>query len=160
MNGGLFHASVGALLRRPSDGKYLVLRRSADKDFGSRAWECVTGRVEQGESFSAAVRREVDEELGVATQIEFIIGTIHLYRGEAIPENEMVGAQFCCSIEDAVAIKTSAEHSEYRWVTAAEAEQLLSGAHWLAKVIRRAETIRALAPSALLDFYRADGFEV
>ncbi len=35
MSIGRFYAMVGALLRRPSDGKYLVLRRSEDKDFAS-----------------------------------------------------------------------------------------------------------------------------
>ncbi len=160
MSGGVFHASIGALVRRRSDGKYLLLQRSQDKDIGGGTWECVTGRVEQGESFSAAVRREVREELGVDAPIEFIVGTTHLYRGEAIPENEMVGVQFCCSIEDAEAIKMSAEHSEYRWVSAAEAEHLLSSTRWLTRAIRRAEMIRALAPPDLLDFHRANGFEV
>ena len=41
---------VGALVWRRSDGKYLLLQRSAQKDFAAGQWECVTGRVEQGES--------------------------------------------------------------------------------------------------------------
>jgi 8-oxo-dGTP diphosphatase len=122
MSGGLFHASIGVLVRRRSDGKYLLLKRSHDKDFGGGAWECVTGRVDQGEGFTDAVAREVYEELGAQAQIDFIVGTMHLYRGEVKPENEMVGVQFCCSIEDAEAIRTSAEHSEYRWGTAEEVE--------------------------------------
>lgn len=147
-------------MRCPSDGKYLVLRRSEEKDFAGGEWECVTGRVDQGESFSEAVCREVYEELGVEAQIEFIIGTAHFYRGEARPENEMVGVQYCCSTENPEAIRKSAEHSESRWVAAEEAEALFPATHWLGKVIRRAEAIRALLPSELLDFYRVDGFEL
>ena len=44
---GRFCGMVGALLRRDVDGKYLVLKRVADKDFSGGAWECITGRVDQ-----------------------------------------------------------------------------------------------------------------
>ena len=156
---GRFSAGVAALVRCPADGRYLLLQRSAAKDFGSGAWECVTGRVDQGEGFTAAVRREVREELGVEVQVDFIIGTMHFYRGPATPANELVGVQYCCSLADPASIHTSAEHSVYRWVTAAEAEGLLPTGHWLRKAIRRAEAIRALSPSALLEYYSAEGFD-
>ena len=160
MSGGIFHAGVGALVKRRSDGKYLLLKRSQEKDFGGGEWECVTGRVEQGESFPVAVLREVREELGVQAQIEFIIGTTHLYRGAAIPENEMVGVQYCCSIDDWQAIKPSDEHSEHRWVTPEETNALLPSGHWLANVIRRAKIINALASPELLTLCRDNLFEV
>jgi 8-oxo-dGTP pyrophosphatase MutT (NUDIX family) len=157
---GRYYAMVGALVRRPSDGKYLVLRRSAGKDFAAGAWECITGRVDQGEGFADALRREVYEELGVQVQPDFIVGTAHFYRGEAMPENEMVGVQYCCTLEYPDAIRISAEHSEHRWIAAAEAEELFPAGHWLGEVIRRAEAIRALSPPELLDYYRAEGFEL
>jgi len=160
MNVGRFFAGIGALLWCPSDGKYLVLKRSEEKDFASSAWECATGRVDQGEGFTDAVYREVYEELGVSVQIDFIVGTMHFYRGETRPENEMVGVQYCCSIEDPQAIRVSAEHSEYRWITAEEAEALFPEGYWLGKVIRRAEAIRALLPPELLEYYRVQGFEL
>ncbi|MBI5034406.1 MAG: NUDIX domain-containing protein [Chloroflexi bacterium] len=160
MSGGIFHAGIGALVQRRSDGKYLLLKRSAEKDMGGGEWECVTGRVEQGESFSLAVSREVREELGVAAQIEFLIGTMHLFRGKCVPENEMLGVQYCCTIADSRPIKPSAEHSEYRWVTLEQAEALLPQGHWLAIVIRRAETINQLASRVLLNFYRENTVEV
>ncbi len=157
---GRFFAGIGALVWRPSDGKYLLLRRSTDKDFASGAWECVTGRVDQGEGFPEATRREVREELGVEAQIDFIVGTTHFYRGEAQPENELIGVQFCCSSEAPEALHLSAEHSEVRWMTAGEADALLPEGHWLLKAIRRAETLRALSPAALLAHYRMEGFEL
>jgi len=159
MSIGRFYAGIGALVWCPSVQKYLVLRRSADKDFGGGAWECVTGRVDQGEGFTEAVLREIYEELGVRAQIDFILGTMHFYRGEAKPENEMGGVQFCCSIENPEAIGTSWEHAEYRWVTAEEAQALFPEGHWLLKAIQRAEAMRALMPRELLDYYRAEGFE-
>ncbi len=160
MTGGCFHASVGALVRRSSDGKYLLLKRSQEKDFGGVAWECVTGRVEQGESFSAAVLREVGEELGVLACVEFIVGTTHVYRGPRIPENEMLGVQYCCSIDQWQLVQPSAEHSEYCWVTADQVRAMLPADHWLVGVIARAEAIGKLASVELLDFYRSRSSEV
>lgn len=158
MSIGRFYAAVAALLWHPADGKYLVLKRTADKDFAAGAWECVTGRVDQGEGFTEAVHREVREELGVEVQIDFIIGTMHFYRGEARPENELVGVTYCCSIEDPGTIQTSWEHAEHRWITAQEARTLFPGGHWLRALIQRAEQLRALLPPELLQVYR-EGFE-
>jgi len=157
---GRFSAGVGALVWRPSDGRYLALKRSEAKDAGAGTWECISGRVDQGEGFTEALHREVGEELGLKVQIDFIVGTEHFYRGEAKPENEMVLVQFCCSVEEPAAIEVSWEHSEYRWVTTQEADELLPAGHWLGKVIRRAEAIRALLPTELLDYYRVQGLEL
>jgi 8-oxo-dGTP diphosphatase len=138
----------------------LVLRRTAEKDFAAGAWECVTGRVDQGEGFSEAVLREISEELGVSVRIDFIVGTMHFYRGEARPENEMVGVQYCCSIEDSEAITVSWEHAEHRWISAGEARELLPEGHWLARVIQRAEAIRTLSPPELLTYFWQQGSEI
>ena len=72
---GRFLAGIGALLRRASDGRYLFLRRSLSKDYAAGDWECVTGRVDQGEGFTEAVHREIYEEVRLRARIEFIIGT-------------------------------------------------------------------------------------
>jgi 8-oxo-dGTP diphosphatase len=156
---GRFFAGVGALVRRPGDARYLLLRRSNEKDFAAGAWECVTGRVDQGESFTDAVLREVREELGVNARIDFIVGTIHFYRGDPGPENELVGVQYCCSVENPEAVTLGWEHSEHRWVTAEEASELLPQGHWLAAVIARAEAILSLSPPVLLEHYQEQGFE-
>ena len=158
MSIGRFYAAVGALMWNPAEGKYLVLKRTADKDFGAGVWECVTGRVDQGEGFTEALHREVREELGVEVQIDFMIDTMHFYRGEARPENELVGVVYRCSLEDPEAIQTSWEHSEHRWVTADEAEAIFTKGYWLVDLIQRAERIQALLPPELLAVYR-EGFE-
>ena len=161
MSIGRFRAGVGALLWSSAKGKYLLLRRSEDKDFASGVWECVTGRVDQGESFEDAVYREVQEELGVGAQIEFILGTTHFYRGDKVPDNELLGIIYCCSIDNPDSIGISAEHSEYRWVSADEAYDFLSATdpstQWIRKVIERAEVVRTFLPR-LFDFHRQQGF--
>jgi 8-oxo-dGTP diphosphatase len=157
---GRFLAGIGAIVRNPVDGRYLLLRRTAEKDFAGGAWECVTGRVDQGEGFTDAVLREIQEELGVRARIDFIVGTIHFYRGDPRPENELVGVQFCCSIDEPEAIRISGEHSEHHWMAPGEARELLAEGHWLARVIERAEAIRSMSSPVLLEYYREQGFEV
>lgn len=100
---------AGALVWCQTDGKYLLLQRSAAKDFAAEQWECVTGRLEQGESFVQAVRREICEELGLDVHIECVLGTTHFYRGDALPENEMIGVHYGCSISDATHMQLSAD---------------------------------------------------
>jgi 8-oxo-dGTP pyrophosphatase MutT (NUDIX family) len=164
MSAGRFYAYIAALLWFPPNNTYLLLKRSEDKDFASGVWECVTGRVGQGESFEDALRREVHEELGIEVQIEFIIGTTHFYRGDERPENELIGVAYCCFIDNPEAINISAEHSEYRWVTPEEAYDLLSasdpGTRWAKRVIKRAEALRTLLPSALRSFHHEHGCEL
>jgi hypothetical protein len=86
-----------------------------------------------------------------------MIDTMHFYRGEAKPENELVGVVYRCSLEDPEAIQTSWEHSEHRWVTADEAEAIFPKRYWLVDLIQHAERIRALLPPELLAVYR-EGF--
>ncbi len=161
---GRFCGGIGALLWYPPDHTYLLLRRSLGKDFGGGVWECVTGRVDQGEGFEDALRREVAEEVGVEIQIEFIVGTTHFYRGEAKPENELIGVTYCCSITDPGAIRLSAEHDAYRWVSAAQADDMLTaddpGTRWIRRVIERAEAMQGLIPPALRLWHQRHGLEL
>ena len=60
---GRFLGMVGALIWDPSRDRYLILKRSAEKDFAKNIWECGTGRVDQGETFTSALLREMKEEL-------------------------------------------------------------------------------------------------
>ncbi len=151
---------VGVVVWRRDNGRYLLLRRSATRDFSPGVWESASGRLEQGESFVQAVRREAREELGLDVRIECLLGTAHFYRGEVRPENEMVGVHFGCSIPDASGLRLSGEHSEYRWVTAAEAEAMFSEGHWLSGLIGRAEAVRKLVlPDELRTSYWEGDFD-
>ena len=157
MSIGRFYGMIGALIRDAGTGKYLMLRRSSEKDVGSGSWECVTGRVDQGEGFSEALQREVMEELGVHVTPDFILRTSHFYRGEPIPENEMVGVMVACSLATPEAIRTSWEHSESCWISVEEAVELLPSGYWLAELIQRDAAMRELIPESLLDFYHQTG---
>jgi 8-oxo-dGTP diphosphatase len=155
-----FGAMVGAFVWRKADGKYLILKRSEQRDFAAGEWECVTGKVEHGKTFSTAVRREASEEPGREVHIEYIVGTIHFYRGAVGPEQEMVGVHYCCSIEEGQEIQLSPKHSTCKWVTTQEAEDLFPASQWLPKLIVRADAMRRAMPEELQRFHQINGFEI
>jgi 8-oxo-dGTP diphosphatase len=161
---GRFLAGIGCLIWNPADDTYLILRRAPTKDFAAGMWECVTGRVDQGEGFEDALRREVREELDVEVQPLFIVGTTHFYRGLDRPEFELVGIVYCGVVDQPSDIQISPEHSECRWVSAAEGIALLSLDQptelWLAQIIERAEFFRRHLPEELLRFNAEQGFEM
>jgi 8-oxo-dGTP diphosphatase len=160
---GRFYAGIAALIWSPRTKQYLLLRRSEQKDFARGAWECVTGRVDQGEGFEDALHREVREELGVEVRVEHILGTTHFYRGDPIPENELVGVIYLCALPDPSSIRISPEHSEYRWLSVDQAIELLTisdpTSQWFKQVIQRAETIRLMLPEKMIEYQRISGFE-
>ncbi len=161
---GRFIGGIGAVIYRKSDGRYLLLQRSPNKDYAQSIWEPVTGRLEQGESFVDALNREVMEEIGIAVQPMFILGTTHFYRGAAQPENELIGVVFLCQpIEDDL-IQISTEHTRFIWVNAAEAFALLTDptppTQWARRIIQRAEQVRQYASPQLLACLNQDGFEL
>jgi 8-oxo-dGTP diphosphatase len=157
---GRFLCGIAALIWDPATGRYLLLRRAESKDFARGAWECPTGRLDQGESFTAALHREVREEIGAEVHIDFIIATTHFYRGAEIPENELNGVIFGCSLASQGPIAFGEEHSEMHWLAAEEAYALLPASHWLQDVIRRAESLRRLLPPELRDEFRQKGLEI
>lgn len=164
MSIGRFIGGVGALLWRSSDNRYLLLQRSANKDYAQGVWEPVTGRVEQGEGFEDALHREVKEELGLTAQPLCILGTTHFYRGKPIPENELVGVVYLCLFSSNEQPRLSEEHSQARWLSAEEAFSLLTDPTpptlWTRRVIERAERVRKTIPLADLLALSGDGYEL
>jgi 8-oxo-dGTP diphosphatase len=74
---------VAALIVR--DQKVLICQRRPDQPMALK-WEFPGGKVENGESAEQALRRELDEELGITAQIgDRVAHTRHTYRsGSAI----------------------------------------------------------------------------
>lgn len=159
MSIGRFQCGVAALIYHAPTKAYLLLRRAHHRDYGAGEWESVTGRVDQGESFEQAVYREVQEEVGLTIKIDFIIGTTHFYRGEPVPENELLGVKYACSSLTRSALTLSAEHDAFRWVTAAELYAMLPTEHWLYQTVQHAEQLRGVLPAALIAQSQQADFE-
>jgi 8-oxo-dGTP diphosphatase len=160
MSVGKFLGGVAALIWDEQAKKYLFLRRAPKRDFKAGAWECVTGRVDQGESFEDALHREVFEEIQSRVWIDYVIATSHFYRGAKTPENELLSIIYGCTIQDAAQVIISDEHSEMRWATVEEALGFLPEGDWLREVILRAEALRENLPEVLRLKFRQQGFDI
>ncbi len=79
--------AVGVLIH--ADGRFLLTSRPAGKVFAG-FWEFPGGKLEPGETVEAALRRELDEELGIR------IGAVHPWRVETFDyEHARVRLHFC-----------------------------------------------------------------
>ncbi|MGD8872271.1 MAG: NUDIX domain-containing protein [Gemmatimonadota bacterium] len=106
-------AVVAAVVRRGM--RYLVCRRPMQKRHGG-LWEFPGGKVMEGETRLAAVRRELDEELGIETT-----GIGHLLYSAAD-----AGSPFLIEFVEAFATGDPVlhEHTELGWFAAAELLEL------------------------------------
>lgn len=92
-----------------NDGTYLIVRRGPDQS-GAGFWEFPGGKVESGESYEAALIREIKEELNLDVKVEkFLTEVIHRY-----PSKTIRLLVYMCSIsEDSRMVLV--EHDMYLW---------------------------------------------
>lgn len=112
--------ATGAIIENTKTGKILLLKRSEEKDFSGGIWEYITGRMNQFEEPEDGLRREIREEAGIEVEIVKPVSIFHIFRGEKIAENELVGIMYWCKA-DTEEIKLSEEHTDFQWVSAKEA---------------------------------------
>jgi 8-oxo-dGTP diphosphatase len=76
---------VAAVIER--DGRYLITQRRATAVLPG-LWEFPGGRVEEGESDEAALRREMQERLGIDVVVKLQIAhRVHKYQGYTVDLN-------------------------------------------------------------------------
>lgn len=95
-----------------SDGKILVLKRSAQDDHAPSIWETVGGAMDTEETPQTALEREIKEETGLTVAVlnPFNVFTIKKDTGES-----KVGITFLCNYISGE-VMLSEEHEEYRWI--------------------------------------------
>jgi 8-oxo-dGTP diphosphatase len=99
------------------DNLFLACRRDRRKTQGG-LWEFPGGKVHSDESPQDALKREIDEELGVQIEVgDFVAKTTYAYDHGSI---ELTA--YRCAIVSGILKPT--EHEEIRWVTLAEAAPL------------------------------------
>ena len=114
----LQHRSVGIAVMS-TDGRLLIHRRSLAKDIWPGWWDIAAGGVvAAGETYEAAARRELEEELGIEADVEFL--------GQSRYVDDDV-AEMCRGyrvVHDGPFEFRDGEVSEVRWVTFAELDAM------------------------------------
>lgn len=101
------------------DGKYFIARRLPGGDMGGK-WEFPGGKVETGESREEALRREYDEEFGVAIRVRLPICEVDFRHNDQM-------YRLCAYSVDIIApveVFRLVEHSEQRWASLEEIMEL------------------------------------
>lgn len=99
------------------EGKVLILREAATYGDGTQRgrYHMPGGRMEKGEPFEDALKREVMEEAGLEVELEYPI-----YVGEWRPvirqvPHQIVGVFIVCTPKTEK-IRLSEEHDDYKWI--------------------------------------------
>lgn len=105
-----FALSVKVLVR-DEEGLYLLLKRSAGSKANAGRWDMPGGKVDPGEGFEEALKREVLEETGLEVSLDGVAGSA---------ESESPSRRIAYLIMDARVesgdLQLSAEHDEAIWV--------------------------------------------
>ena len=108
---------VAAIIQR--DGAYFATQRGYGEFEGM--WEFPGGKIEPGESREVALKREIQEELGVDIAIENLLCTTEY----DYPSFHLTMHCYICSIEAGEIVLR--EHKSARWLRPAE----LGSVEWL-----------------------------
>ena len=118
---GIFNVAVEAVIVK--DGKILITQRSFERPHAPGEWEILTGRVDQGETFEEAVKREVKEEVNLDVLPIKPFNTFHFYRGSEKAEH--LGVSFLCQYLSGEVTLDKKEQIAYKWATPEEALALI-----------------------------------
>ena len=140
------------------DPEILLIRRAPGRMYPG-LWQCVTGKLEAGESIVAGALREVAEEVGFkgATVEAFFETDIVNFFHEGSVDAVLSEAVFAARVGPAAEVRLSHEHDAARWLTVAAAKALVTWpayeraidfVDWLVANPARAESFRLLVDSA------------
>jgi len=92
------------------DNRILIVQRAA-ADSGGGTWECPGGKIDFGEQPEDSLKREIEEETGLAVTVDRIAYASSLMTH---PDRQVILlVYFCTATNDAVEL--SDEHDDYLW---------------------------------------------
>ena len=115
--------AAAILAGRGEAARVLVLQRNKNTSRG--LWSLVMGRIEKGESAADAVRREIAEETGIAVEALYTSGCCDTFFNSGANAIEIMPI-FVATFAAAPAITLDHEHLAYRWLSFAEAVDILA----------------------------------
>lgn len=119
--GRLLHRAVSIAVLS-TDGRLLAHRRAETKDIWPGMWDIAAGGVVgAGETYEAAARRELAEELGIACAEMVELGAARFEDASVA----LLGRGYLCRHDGPFAF-TDGEIAEVRWVDRAQLAQLLA----------------------------------
>lgn len=110
--------AVTVVIRRPDDGRYLIIQRSHEGSAGGY-WVPVSGRPEPGETLAQTAAREAREEVG----LEIEVGQ-EVYRCHSVGERWLLIWLEATAPRPQPLTLQAEEVARALWVTAAEATRL------------------------------------
>jgi len=105
----------------------LLIRRAADRIYPG-LWQCVTGKLEEGERIIDGALREVSEETGLGpADLEAVFETdIVNWFHMAMLDTLLSEAVFAARVRPDARVSISPEHDDARWLTPAAAKALVT----------------------------------
>jgi 8-oxo-dGTP diphosphatase len=123
----LFQVGIKALV---TDGEGRVLLLKAAKGFHDAHWDLPGGRIEDNQTAQEALRREVEEELGITDIENGELFSACISNFELTLNNVgtvgLVLMAYTVELPRNAVITLSEEHTDYEWVSRAEAAKRLT----------------------------------
>ena len=116
--GKIIVAVKGVLIK---NNKMLIVQRSLFDETGAGTWESIGGKLEFGESFEDALKREFLEEVGLNI---FVIRQLFSTTFLTHATRQVVLLTFLCDCKN-TNITLSDEHEAYKWASKSELLELL-----------------------------------
>jgi len=111
---------VSAYIFRKNKGKvqFLIIKRKSAYMFG--LWQQVAGKIEKGETAPRAALREIKEETGILPKALYSADIVEAFYEDNHKCIHIIPV-FAAIADPKAQVILSEEHSEYKWVSAAQA---------------------------------------
>lgn len=113
---------ASVIIKRPEDGKFLIIKRAPHEKAFPNRWSFPGGKVEDNKTVWETLVDEAKEEVNLRLKP----GKVMLKDATFIrPDNQTVKVfSYLCEAKDISKIKLSRDFTEYKWVTAQELRRL------------------------------------
>lgn len=101
-----------------NDIEVLIVKRQNNRKLYPGQWECGGGQVQSGENFEEAIKRQMQEELGVVIDRVLLFATYEIETPD-LEQKKIPGLRFVCFWHSYLNGESPAidnkEHSEWKW---------------------------------------------